>query len=100
MNYDPKILAKVLATRLVRILPPLINIDQIGFMPGKSTEINIRRVLTHLQIPSAHSQTRVLVALDNKKAFDTVIWSYMLSVLQVFGFGPNFCKWVNLLYKS
>lgn len=41
-----------------------------------------------------------MVALDIEKAFDTVTWQYMKSVLQSFGFGPSFCKWIDILYKS
>lgn len=41
----------------------------MGFMPSKSSEINLRRVLTHLQLPSATQTRRVLVALDIEKAF-------------------------------
>lgn len=42
MNYDFKILAKVLANRIMKVLPSLNNIDQTGSMPGKSTDINIQ----------------------------------------------------------
>lgn len=51
LNYALKVLTKVLATRLAKILPSLVSIDQTGFIPGKSTDINLRRVLTHLQLP-------------------------------------------------
>lgn len=52
LYYDFKILTKVLVSRVIKILLSLINIDQMDFMPGKSTDINLRRVLTHLQLPS------------------------------------------------
>lgn len=38
MNYE--ILTDVLATRLTRVLSSLVDIDQMGFMSGKSTDIN------------------------------------------------------------
>lgn len=34
LNADLKILTKILATRLARIIPSLIDIDHTGFMPG------------------------------------------------------------------
>lgn len=43
LNYDLKILTKVVAARLVKVLLSLVNIDQTGLMPpGKSTDINLR----------------------------------------------------------
>lgn len=52
LPVDAKILAKVLATRLSRVISSLIHPDQTGFIPGKSTAINLRRLYLNLQIPS------------------------------------------------
>lgn len=41
LNYELKILTKVLATRVLKVLPTLIDIDQTGLMAGKSTDINL-----------------------------------------------------------
>lgn len=84
----------------MKVLPSLINIDQTGFMPGKSTDINIRRVFTHVQLPPDETVSRVLVTLYIEKAFDTVQWNYMMKVLELFGFGPVFRKWIDLLYRT
>lgn len=74
LNADLKILTKILATRLARIISSLIGIDRTGFMPGKSTDTNLRRVFTHLQLPNLEQPTRVLVSIDIEKAFDSVDW--------------------------
>lgn len=37
LNVDAKILAKILANQLLRILGELIHVDKIGFMPGRGT---------------------------------------------------------------
>lgn len=58
LNYDLEILSKIVATRLARVLPSLVDIGQRGFMHGKSKDIHLRRVLTHLQLPSATQTTR------------------------------------------
>ena len=44
LNIEVKILATVLATRLLRVILSLVHIDQSGFMPGRSTRFNLRRV--------------------------------------------------------
>lgn len=48
LNVDLKILSKVLAGCLNSVITALIHPDQTGFMPGRGTDINIRRLLTHL----------------------------------------------------
>lgn len=40
LNMDLKILTKILANRLVTVISSLVDIDQTGFMPGKSTDTN------------------------------------------------------------
>lgn len=100
LNNDLKIPTKTLDTRLMQILPNLLSIDQTGFMPGKSSDINIRGVFTHLQLPSADSTSRIMAALDIEKAFHSVAWSYMHKVLELMAFGPEFRNWVKLLYSS
>lgn len=98
LNTDLKILTKVLANRLVGVNPSLFNIDQTGFMSGKSTDTNLRRLFTHLQLPGSEDGTRIIVPIDIEKAFDSIDWSYMLRVLEVMGFGSTFRRWIMLLY--
>lgn len=90
LNTDLKILTKVLATRLARVILSLVDIDQTGFMPEKSTDTNQRRVITHLQVPHDNQSTRVLVSIDIEKVFEAVDWQYMHKVLELMGFGLHF----------
>lgn len=46
LNVGAKILTKVLANRLNAVILSLIHGDQTGFMPGKGTDINLRRLFT------------------------------------------------------
>ena len=41
-NVDSKILTKVLANRLLKLMPLLVRPDQAGFIPGRSTADNLR----------------------------------------------------------
>lgn len=50
LNVDPKLLTKMLARRLNTVITAFSTPDQTGFMPGRGTNINIRRLFTHIGI--------------------------------------------------
>ena len=97
---DVKILAKVLATRINKFIQKLIHPDQSGFIPNRSTSINIRRLYLNLQTPTENAGDRSILSLDATKAFDSLEWDYLWYTLEKFGFGPSFIKWIKLLYNS
>lgn len=95
INVDCKILTKILATHLEKVLP-----DQVEFMKNRSSTDNMRRVL-HL-ITLNHEKTSPIVALslNAEKAFDHVQWEYLFAALSNFGFSTSFITWVKMLYIS
>lgn len=98
ININAKILTKILAMRLGTVILSLVSPDQSGFMPGKTTDINLRRLYTNLQIQHDNKGHRVIAALDNEKAFDSVEWNFMFAVLTRLGLPPGFLKWLRLIY--
>lgn len=76
LNQDLNILTKIFATRLSQVITTLVDIDQTGFMPQISTDTNLSRLFTHLQIDHDKSGTRVVVSLDMAKAFDSGLEIY------------------------
>ena len=99
LNVDQKILAKVLATRLQQALPTLISTDQTGFMAGRNSSSNTRRLLNIIGSPNPVTP-EVVISLDAEKAFDRVEWKYLYCVLAKFGFGSDFIAGIRLLYDS
>lgn len=41
-----------------------------------------------------------MVSIGIEKAFDSVDWTFMFKVLEVMGFGPQYRKWISILYRN
>lgn len=87
LDVDRKLIAKILARRLELVLPDLISLDQTGFIQGRNSGNNIRRLLNIIQFGPNLKAKAVVVSLDAEKAFDRVEWSYLLNVLSKFNLG-------------
>lgn len=98
INVDAKILAKILALRLEARLPSLIHTDQVGFIRGRSSADNVRRLLHLIWQVRNSTEPVVTFSLDAEKAFDRVEWGYMFRTLSRFGLGSSFTKWIRLIY--
>lgn len=100
LPVDVKILTKILARRLESVMPLIISEDQTGFIGGRHSYSNIRRLLWVILSPSSSNVPEVIISLDAEKAFDRVEWAYLLFSLRQFGFNTNLISWIRLLYSS
>ena len=77
-----KCISKVIANRLKRVLPSLIDKAQSAFIKGRHISDNI--LLTQELMRNYHrkdSPVRCAIKVDLKKAFDTVRWDFILDLL-------------------
>ena len=42
----------------------------------------------------------LLLFVDFEKAFDSLEWDFLFKALKVFNFGPNFIRWISVLYSD
>ena len=99
LNAELKILARVLANRLQRVISDLIGPEQTFAVKGRSIQGNlhlIREVLERIE----DNTEAALISLDQSKAFDRVDHRFLATVLETAGFKPEFCRWISMMYHN
>ncbi|GFR77502.1 reverse transcriptase [Elysia marginata] len=99
-NTDYKILAKALALRLNKVVGDIISTDQSGFIKGRNISSTLREIAYILEHENDKGADSIILALDYKKAFDTISVKFILETFKHFGFGENFRRWVSTLFKE
>ena len=100
LNNDYKILTRILAKRMLRIITQCISDNQIGFMPrtflAESTML-VKLIQAHLD---TIDEGGLLVFLDLEKAFDRVSWDFMKKAIKKLRFTDGIQKWMDALYDE
>ena len=99
-NCDSKIITKALTMKISKVLDSIIDVSQTAYIPGRSVADNLRSNFYLKTICKNKNIDSLLISLDAKKAFDSVDHNYIKETLYAYGFGENFIKTFNLLYKE
>ena len=97
LNVDAKILSKILASRVKKVISSLITSDQTAYVPGRVIGESIRLTSDLIEYSNIQNIPGYLVTVDIEKAFNSVDHTFLCSVLQKFGFGKNFIRWVSII---
>lgn len=93
-NTSYKLITKIIANRLKHILPKIIPENQGGFIHGRQLVDNFILVQEAILSSKQLKEKGMAIKLDLENAFDCVRHSFLLNVLQKFGFGESFIKWI------
>ena len=88
------------AKMLQKVINDLISREQSAYVNGRFIGENARLILDIFEYCTENNFDGILTFLDFEKAFDSVEWNFLFKTLGRFNFGPNFIKWVKLLYKN
>ncbi|WP_293688688.1 reverse transcriptase domain-containing protein, partial [Thiolapillus sp.] len=100
LNTDYKILAKIMANRLNRVISNLVDNDQCGFLKGRNIATILRTTDDVISYLNSKQLPGLLVAIDFTKAFDTISKKLIVDCLKQYGFGPEFIHWVQTLISQ
>ncbi|MCO5554134.1 hypothetical protein L7F22_007660 [Adiantum nelumboides] len=97
MGILHKILAKTIAIRITPKLRKHIHPTQTGFISGRSIFNNILTVQMGIEHVINSKQDMVMFQIDFEKAFDTVQWDFVSSIMTKMGFGAIINGFITLL---
>ena len=100
LNTDYKILTKLLANRLQKVLPYLISEDQAGCLKNRFIGENIRKIIDIFEHTYLKKDPGLAIFTDSEKAFDTFSWQFLFKTLKCFNFGNNFIHWIQTIYNQ
>jgi hypothetical protein len=94
-NAFYKILVKLLANRIKRLLKRLISSPQVGFVEGRHILDNVIQVQETIHSRKQRKEKGMLIKLDMENAFDRVNRSFLCNVLLSFGFSSHFVQLIK-----
>jgi hypothetical protein len=99
-NCDMKILCKTLTTRLQQQIAGVIDVDQSGFIAGRSISENFVYATEMVQSCFKRAAPTLVLKLDFAKAFDSIDWGSLRRILLARGFPPLWCDWMDTIFHS
>jgi len=81
-----KILSKVLANKLKKILPSVIDLNQSAFLEGRGLLDSILVANETVDFLKKENMSGVFVKVDYEKAYDSVDWEFLYYIMDILGF--------------
>ena len=100
LNVDAKIISKILATRLKKVISQLISSDQTAYVSGRFIGESVRLTSDVLEYMKISELPGYLITIGTEKAFDSVDHTFLVAVLKKFGFGDDFIRWVRIILNK
>nr|GEV36108.1 RNA-directed DNA polymerase, eukaryota, reverse transcriptase zinc-binding domain protein [Tanacetum cinerariifolium] len=95
-----KIVAKILANRIVLVLSDLVNEVQSAFVTDHQIldgPFILNEIIQWCKHKKKHS---FIFKIYFEKAYDSVRWDYLDDILKRFGFGHRWCDWIQECLRS
>jgi hypothetical protein len=88
-----------MANRFKKVLPKIVSENQTCCIVGRDISNSIANVRDLITLVENDNLEGYIIKADQEKAFDRLSHEYMFTVLEKFGFGNVFVKWINIFYR-
>jgi hypothetical protein len=100
LNCVLKLLTKLLADRLQKIVLKIVHKNQYGFLKGRTIQDCLAWAFEFLYQCETSKQEIILLKLDFAKAFDTIDHSAMIKIMKQMGFDGKWIRWMETIFSS
>jgi hypothetical protein len=95
-----KLLSKVHVNRLTPRLGNLVHINQSAFIKGRFIQDSFRLVQSSAKLLHSRKCASLLLKIDIAKAFDSMVWPFLLKILGHLGFPKTWRDWISCLLST
>lgn len=86
-NFSGKIISRILATRMAKLLSKLVDKEQAGFIKGRNITAHIALAQELVKdLKRKATGGNICLKLDMAKAYDRLEWRFLLRTMTTFGF--------------
>jgi hypothetical protein len=100
LNCVLKLITKLLANRLQKVVLNIVHQNQYGFLKGRTIQDCLAWALEFLHQRETSRQEIILLKLDFAKAFDTIDHPTMLKIMKQMGFDAKWISWIDSIFSS
>ncbi|XP_058776499.1 uncharacterized protein LOC131650805 [Vicia villosa] len=90
-----KILPKMLAARIKKVMGSLISCNQSAFVPGRNMLDVVLLVNEVIDWAKQNKSSCLLLKVDFEKAYDSLSWNFLRDMLVRMGFGKRWLMWMD-----
>jgi hypothetical protein len=100
MHNVAKIIDKVLANRMAPHLDSIVSHSQSAFIKGRFIQDNFQYIQGAIRHFYRNKTPMLFLKLDIAKAFDNVIWEYLLEIMERLGFDQRCRDIMSLIWST
>jgi hypothetical protein len=100
LNCVLKIVTKLLADRLQKVVLKIVHKNQYGFLKGRTIQDCLAWDFEFIHQCQSSGQEILLLKLDFSKAFDTIEHNAMIKIMKQMGFDNKWLQWMENIFSS